>query len=46
MILELIFLSGLATGILASIILVLIFYKEEKASKDFEERQEKYKRMI
>lgn len=46
MILELIFLSGLATGIIASLILVLIFYKEEKASKEFDERQEKYKKMI
>ncbi len=46
MILELIFLSGLATGIFASLILVLIFYKEGRASKEFDERQEKYKKMI
>lgn len=47
MILELIFLSGLCTGILASLILVLFFYREEKkAEKEFDERQEKYKKMI
>ena len=46
MILELIFLSGLFTGVLASLILVLFFYRESKADKEFDERQEKYKKMI
>ena len=46
MILELIFLSGLATGVFASLIIVIFFYREDKSSKEFDERQEKYKKMI
>lgn len=47
MILELVFILGLITGMLASLILFsIIYYDEIKASKDFEERQEQYKRMI
>lgn len=46
MIFELFFLAGLFTGVLASLILVLFFYREEKAEKEFSERQEKYKRML
>ena len=46
MILEIVFLLGLFTGVLASLILVFIFYKDCKASKEFDERQKKYKKMI
>lgn len=46
MILELFFLAGLFTGVLASLILVIFFYREDKRSREFDERQEKYKRMI
>ena len=43
----LVFLMGLSVGLLASIILFLIFYRKEiKAMKEFDERQEQYKRMI
>lgn len=42
MILELIFLSGLATGLLATLILIIIFYKDD----EFEERQKRYRKMI
>ena len=46
MILELSFIFGLINGMFASLILFLIFYWEEiKASKEFDERQEKYKKM-
>ena len=44
---EIVFLMGLFTGVLAGLILVLFFYREEKkAEKEFDERQEKYKKMI
>lgn len=46
MILEIFFLSGLATGVFASLILVIFFYREDKSSKEFEERQERYRKMI
>ena len=47
MILELVFIIGLCTGLLAGLILFFIFdYDDRKARKEFEERQERYKRMI
>ena len=47
MILELIFISGLITGLLAGLILFyFLFHDDLKALDDFDERQEKYKRMI
>lgn len=47
MILESIFLLGLITGIIAGLILFyFLFHDDLKALDDFEERQNKYKRMI
>ena len=47
MILELIFLIGLTTGLLAGVILFyIIYYDELKAAREFNERQEQYKKMI
>ena len=47
MIFEMVFLFGLITGCMASLILFLIIYREDiKASEEFDERQERYKRMI
>jgi len=47
MILELIFLMGLTTGLLAGVILFYIIYHTDiKAAKEFNERQEQYKKMI
>lgn len=47
MIMEIVFLLGLITGCLACLILFLIIYREDiKAVKEFDERQERYKRMI
>ena len=41
------FIIGLATGLLASSILFyIIFYEDIKAVKEFNERQEHYRRMI
>lgn len=47
MILECVFLLGLFTGMFASVILFLIIYREDlKAEKEFDKRQEKYKKLI
>lgn len=46
MIFECVFLVGLFTGVLASLILVVFFYREDKRSREFDERQKKYKKMI
>ena len=47
MILKLCFLIGLATGLCAgSIIFYIIFHSDIKAVKEFNERQEMYKRRI
>ena len=47
MIIEMVFLLGLTTGIFAGVILFfIIFYEEIKAVKEFNERQEKYRKMI
>lgn len=47
MILELIFLIGLTTGTVAGLILFYIIFREDmKAVEEFNERQERYKRMI
>ena len=47
MILELCFLIGLAAGLTAGAILFLIiFYEDFKAVKEFNERQEQYKKGI
>lgn len=47
MILELVFILGLTTGLVASLILFyFIFYEDLKALDEFEKRMEKYKRMI
>lgn len=47
MILELVFLLGLTSGLSAGIILFyILFYDDIRAVKKFNERQEKYKRMI
>lgn len=46
MILELVFIIGLGTGLLAGLILFFICeYEDRKARKEFDERQEKYKKM-
>ena len=46
MMLELIFISGLITGLLAGLILFyFLFHDDLKALDDFDERQEKYKKM-
>ena len=47
MILELIFLTGLFTGLLAGLILFyFLFYDDLKALDDFDERQQRYRKMI
>ena len=47
MILELVFIIGLITGIIAGLILFYILFREDfKALDEFEERQEKYRKMI
>jgi len=46
-ILDIVFLLGLTTGILTAVILFYIFYYEDiKAVKEFNERQEHYRKMI
>lgn len=46
MILECVFLLGVITGLAASLIIFLfISHEERKAKKEFDERQEKYKKM-
>lgn len=44
MIIELTFLIGLTTGLIAALILFLIVFR--KKDDDFEKRQERYKKMI
>ena len=45
--LQICFLIGLTTGIIASgILFYIIFYEDIKAVKEFNERQERYRRMI
>lgn len=47
MIIEFVFLLGLLTGLATGLILFYILFHEDlKALDEFEERQEKYKRMI
>lgn len=46
MLFEIVFIMGLITGLLAALILFLIIFRENKASKEFDERQERYKKMI
>lgn len=47
MILELIFLTGLCTGLLAGLILFyFLFHDDLRALDDFDERQERYRKMI
>jgi len=47
MILELSFLIGLITGLCAGLILFyILFYEDLKALKEFNERQERYRKMI
>ena len=47
MILELVFILGLIVGLSAALILFFISsYEDKKAEKEFDERQERYKRMI
>ena len=47
MILELIFIFGLITGVIAGLILFyILFHDDLKALDDFDERQERYKKMI
>lgn len=47
MILECVFILGLITGLFTGLILFLIFYWDEvKGNKEFDERQERYKKMI
>ena len=47
MILESIFLLGLITGLTAALILFYILdYEDRKSKKEFDERQERYKKMI
>lgn len=47
MILELVFILGLTTGLVAGLILFYLLFGEDlKALDDFEERQQKYKKMI
>ena len=46
MILEIIFLTGLFTGLVAGLILFyFLFHDDLKAADEFEERQQKYKKM-
>ena len=46
MILEAVFILGLITGLVAGLILFyILFYEDMKAVKEFNERQEKYKKM-
>ena len=47
MILELVFLFGLIVGLLAALILFyFLFHDDLKALDDFDERQERYRKMI
>ena len=47
MILEIVFILGLTTGICASSILFyILFYEDMKAVKEFNRRQERYRKMI
>lgn len=47
MILELIFIFGLIIGVIAGLILFyILFHDDLKALDDFDERQERYKKMI
>ena len=47
MILEIIFLTGLFTGLVAGLILFyFLFHDDLKALDDFDERQERYRKMI
>ncbi|WP_458456192.1 hypothetical protein [Methanobrevibacter sp.] len=47
MILEVTFILGLCTGVIAGLIVFYILFREDfKALDEFEERQEKYKKMI
>ena len=47
MILEIVFILGLLTGIIASSILFyILFYEDMKAVKEFNNRQERYRKMI
>lgn len=47
MILELVFILGLIVGLSAALILFFIYsYEDKKAEKEFNERQERYKKMI
>ena len=47
MILEMVFVLGLLTGLSSFLILFLLFYREDfKAWREFNKRQEYYKKMI
>lgn len=47
MILELVFIIGLILGLVAGLILFYLLFREDfKALDEFEERQEKYRKMI
>lgn len=47
MILEMVFILGLTTGLFTGLIVYLIIYREDvKAVKEFNKRQEKYRKMI
>ncbi|WP_295588764.1 hypothetical protein [uncultured Methanobrevibacter sp.] len=47
MILELVFIIGLITGLVAGLIVFYLLFREDfKALDEFEERQEKYRKMI
>lgn len=47
MILELTFILGLTTGIVTGLILFYILFRDDlKAMDEFEERQERYRKMI
>ena len=47
MILECVFILGLTTGLVAGLILFyIVFYEDMKAVKEFNERQERYRRMV
>ena len=47
MILECVFILGLTTGLVAGLILFyIVFYEDMKSVKEFNERQERYRRML
>ena len=47
MILEIVFILGLCTGLITGLILFyILFHDDLKALDEFEERQEKYRKMI